>query len=427
MATPEVCEYDIGDLYSGVGLSMSAEAIDLSASVDGLSATERSVGERMSSKSSTTPGETPQGENPATQAPEHAAADPAAGFQRGRIVWGRPPQPVFRAGPLPRDEGLARLMAMPPHPQATKTTVKGSVATGVTGGGNIPQAARGPQGAGGQSTGQSGGLGGFSNVPQRPASPTPASPALAATKPVTQTGVLGGSLVPSAKLAVAPAAVPEIAPAKTADKVEPAPQIEEDIVVMSELEPVVAPRRPHEGTAIPAAAKVTAKTASAPSWGKWAVAGGALVVAAGALFWWMSREPAVPVVPVISPASVAPETVAPDVATGTGVDAAPAAVETIAAAPAVATPPSRAVTEPARASVLTPARTTVQAPVQAPVQASVQRPTPAESAPAPVAPPVVVQVPVEAPVLEQGPPPTTAAPTQSNPDAPVVTRPQKLD
>lgn len=380
----------------------------------------------MSSKSSTNTGETPQGENPASQVPVEPATDPAAGFQRGRIVWGRPPQPVFRAGPLPRDEGLARLMAMPPHPQATKPTVKGSVATGVTGGGNIPQAARAPnapqgapQSAGGASRGVGGGFGGFSNVPQRPATPTPAA------RPVPQAGVLGGSLVPAAKPAVVPAAAPETAPAKPADKVPP--QIEDDIVVMSELEPVVAPRRPRQDAPVSAAAPALDKTRtnSSPAWGKWAVAGGALLVAAGALFWWMNREPAVPAVapatPPVTSAAVAPVSVAPDVAVEAVPDAAPAPVDAIQTAPAVAAPASRTAPERGRPSV----PTTTQAPTSAPRTALAQSaPVPVAQ---PVAPPVVVQVPAEAPASEQAPRPTVAAPVEANPDAPVVTRPQKLD
>ncbi|MBN9480635.1 MAG: hypothetical protein J0I52_10375, partial [Bordetella sp.] len=47
-------------------------------------------------------------------APMQGAAEP---FRRGRITWGRPPQAVFHVGPLPRDEGLARLTAMPPYPK----------------------------------------------------------------------------------------------------------------------------------------------------------------------------------------------------------------------------------------------------------------------------------------------------------------------
>src|SRR5690606_28004048 len=41
-------------------------------------------------------------------------------FRRGQITWGRPPQAAFHVGPLPRDEGLARLTAMPPHPKPSQ-------------------------------------------------------------------------------------------------------------------------------------------------------------------------------------------------------------------------------------------------------------------------------------------------------------------
>ncbi|MBK1976783.1 hypothetical protein JIX58_13600, partial [Brevundimonas diminuta] len=52
------------------------------------------------------------------QSPETPSAPRAPEpFRRGQITWGRPPQAAFHVGPLPRDEGLARLTAMPPHPK----------------------------------------------------------------------------------------------------------------------------------------------------------------------------------------------------------------------------------------------------------------------------------------------------------------------
>ncbi|OMG52771.1 hypothetical protein, partial [Brevundimonas sp. ZS04] len=52
------------------------------------------------------------------QSPETQSAPRAPEpFRRGQITWGRPPQAAFHVGPLPRDEGLARLAAMPPHPK----------------------------------------------------------------------------------------------------------------------------------------------------------------------------------------------------------------------------------------------------------------------------------------------------------------------
>jgi len=429
LVAPRGCEYDIGDLYSGDGLTISVTAIDLSASVDGLPASERNVGERMSSKLSPNTGDTPQDEN--ASLPESAGMvpnDPAAGFQRGRIVWGRPPQPVFRAGPLPRDEGLARLIAMPPHPQAAKPTVKGSVASGVAGGSNIPQA---PRAAQPQPAPASRGLGNFSNVPQtsRPAPQGAAKPAAPAG------GILGGSLVPPAKPVAPLAAVtpqPEPKPVPQApQQAAPAPvapmPVAEEIVVMSELEPVVAPRRPVAG-ATQAEARmdcVSAKTSTA--WGRWAVAAGALIIAAGVVVWWMNREPEAPVAPQETVAA-APETV-------TSETAAPVASERLAPevsqnAPAVtqtATPtaavraPQRVTTEAPPRPAAAPVKTLSATPAARP--ATIQT-APASSQPAPV---VVVTPPAEAPVVEQGPAPTIAAPMQSNPDAPVVTRPQKLD
>ncbi|MEG1451535.1 hypothetical protein [Brevundimonas sp.] len=406
----------------------------MSASVDGLSATERNVGERMSSKSSSNSGpnngETPQGENPAAQPPvEGTTPDAAAGFQRGRIVWGRPPQPVFRAGPLPRDEGLARLMAMPPHPQAVKPTVKGSVATGsaaasgVAGGSNIPQAARTANPPQGAPRGGLTGLGGFSNVPQRPATPAPVGQTVTSPAEPAPARGLSGSLVPKAKPAT-PQAAPQITPQP--EPIQPAPQ--EDIVVMSELEPVVAPRRPVAGVVTDASVQTKPVAMKpAPAWGKWAVAAGALVVAAGALFWWMNREPSAPTVPDVAPQMTAPEVAAPETPpvapeTVTPTTAAPQPVD-VAPAPQQAAPqPARDVTAP---RVQTPSRN--QDRNLAPREVTPANP-PVVAAPAPTQPaPIVVQPPVEAPVVEQGPPPTAAAPAQTNPDAPVVTRPQKLD
>lgn len=390
----------------------------------------------MSSKSSTNigtnTGETPQGENPASQPPVEgmtpdADADAAAGFQRGRIVWGRPPQPVFRAGPLPRDEGLARLMAMPPHPQAVKPTVKGSVATGrvgpsgVAGGSNIPQAARTANPSQGAPRGGLTGLGGFSNVPQRPA--TQARPGQKATPPAEPAQVRGlsGSLVPKAKPAT-PQAAPQTTPLEAS--VQPAPQ--EDIVVMSELEPVVAPRRPVAG-AVAGASALTKPVSvnSSPAWGKWAVAAGALVVAAGALFWWMNREPSVPVPSDVAPQLTAPVAVAPEAPS-----VVPEAVITQNAPPLpveVAPAPQQATPQPSREASATRVQTPSRNPATAPGEAAPASPTAVTASATAQPAPIVVQPPVEAPVVEQGPPPTTAAPAQTNPDAPVVTRPQKLD
>lgn len=380
-------------------------------------------------KIDTNTGDAPQSEN--SSLPESAGMvpnDPAAGFQRGRIVWGRPPQPVFRAGPLPRDEGLARLIAMPPHPQAAKPTVKGSVASGVAGGSNIPQA---PRAARPQPAPASRGLGNFSNVPQapRPAPQGTAKPAAPAG------GILGGSLVPPAKPAAPLAAVtaqpepkpvPQAPPQAASAPVAPKP-VAEEIVVMSELEPVVAPRRPVAGTAEPAVRTDRAAAKTSVAWGKWAVAAGALIGAAGAVVWWMNRAPEAPVTPQETVAA-APETAISETAAPVAVEApapgvpqnAPTVTQTVA--PTAAAPaPQRATTEALRRPVAAPVATPSAAPASRPATTQT---VPAASQPAPI---VVVTPPVEIPVVEQGPAPTIAAPLPSDPDAPVVTRPQKLD
>ncbi|MEN5053569.1 hypothetical protein ABE406_12835, partial [Brevundimonas naejangsanensis] len=97
----------------------------------------------------------------------------SAPFRRGQITWGRPPQAAFHVGPLPRDEGLARLTAMPPHPKPPQ-----------------PKPAQ-PQPA-----------------QQTPPRSAPAAP-LSAPRP---SGVFGGSMVPRRQ------------PAPTAAPQPPAPQ-----------------------------------------------------------------------------------------------------------------------------------------------------------------------------------------------------------
>ena len=98
----------------------------------------------MSSTASNEP-QNPQSE-PAEKADNSVAPAAAQGpvpFRRGQIVWGRPPQTTFMAGPLPRDEGMARLMAMPPHPQPRPAPAPARpAASGLGNFSNVPQAPR---------------------------------------------------------------------------------------------------------------------------------------------------------------------------------------------------------------------------------------------------------------------------------------------
>ena len=351
--------------------------------------------------------------------------DDKGGFQRGRIVWGRPPEVVFRAGPLPRDEGMARLMAMGPHPQPKGPSVKGSVAAGNPmggGGSNIPQAAR-PAGAA---------------APVQPAQPQSAAP-----KPARQPAPLGGFSnvpMPRREPAPKPVASPEVLkpvaeaePVRT-EPVQPAVAHEEP---MSVLEPVVAKRKPQTVTAedaviVPAARTTQASSTKSSSRKFLWLAGAAVVAIAGAVLW-LNREPA-PSEPVMAPVETAPSETAP-LAETSPVEA----IEPEAAAPA--TP------EPTQPAPVASAQTPAKAPAAAPqTRTPTSTPAPvatAPRAPAPAAPvvrtpeAVVVQAPVaqppaqapvvQAPVAQDGPPPTQAERQNVDPDGPVVTRPQKLD
>lgn len=338
----------------------------------------------MSSKASTPPVEKAPTEGQAVP----PARIPNAGegvFHAGRVVWGRPPQVTFRAGPLPRDEGLARLMAMPPHPQPPKPKITGSTVTGA-------------------------GAGGFSNVPQPQRQPTaPAGPANAPVQ-ASKAGIFGNSLVPPPAAKPKPAA--PVAP--VAPKVEPA--VEKPI----ELEPITvfAKAAPDASPAMP-----VSRPAAQRGPGLW-IGVGAFVIAAGAAaIWWSSRSPEpAATVPVTSTEVSASEVVAPEAA-------APIVEDTIVAQEPVASAPvapatsapaqARPVSEPNRAAT-TPAR-----PQPTPTRAPVSQPLPEASTP----PPVVVVAPTDVvtPPVVDGPPPTVARPAETDPNAPVVTRPAKLD
>lgn len=358
----------------------------------------------MSSKADTP--STPRGEDHPARAPLPAvppARIPQVGegtFQKGRVVWGRPPAVTFRAGPLPRDEGLARLLAMPPHPQPKKPTVTGSTA--------ISPAKVAPTATG---------VGGFSNVPQKSA------------RPAASGGIFGNSLVPppaKPQPTVQPPVQPEPAPAQQPELVPPAaPQVVEprvETATVHELEPVVAVRPASPAVAAPVSEPAAPARSSRGVW----VAVGALVLVAGAAgLWWMSRDAAPEPVPVTRQPE-APAALAEPVAAEADVSEEPQAPE--AAAP-----------EPVRTQPQASAQTPVQAQVQPQARAEPAPRQPVREAPAtqreqaaqrePAAPPVVVVTPSEvtAPPVVEGPPPTTARPVPTDPDAPVVTRPTPLD
>lgn len=367
-----------------------------------------------------------------TQVPDTAADHPEtqpagnAPFQRGQIVWGRPPQAVFRAGPLPRDEGLARLLAMPPHPAPPKPMVRGSQAAGgtksIVGGSNIPQGA-------------------------------PRQAVTAGAKPATVSGagLMSGSLVPGAGMARPQPAKPQEATQPTVSAkpaqsetpvVEPtitAPATTE-IQVDSVLEPVVASSSRRVRPAVDVTEDTTQGAVDAqplspkPSRKKPSrlimAATAALVVAAGgAAIWWSQKgHPDNP--PFV-------EQTAPPVAesglpqtSGETPDPAPAAVDE-SELPAPETTASSQSAAPAPGANAQPAPAAPTASPPARPQPVPNRPASASEGANPSSAQAPVQVPAQdqatVPVVTVTPPPTAAAPQQNDPDAPVVTRPQKLD
>ncbi|MGH7028635.1 MAG: hypothetical protein ACREEF_15000, partial [Brevundimonas sp.] len=71
------------------------------------------------------------------------ADDQSVPFARRQVQWGRPPQTVFRAGPLPRGTGL-----MPPLPEAPKPAPRPAASRPASGGvfsGSLVPQRRAPQ------------------------------------------------------------------------------------------------------------------------------------------------------------------------------------------------------------------------------------------------------------------------------------------
>lgn len=401
-----------------------------------------------SPKSSENPSATPaEPQAPATTAtPQEGAGQP---FRRGQITWGRPPQAVFRAGPLPRDEGMARLMAMPPHPQAKPATprISGSSASGL-GGGNIPMAAQ------------------LSAAPAQAPQPAPKPAPQPAPQPaqpapsLRPANFLGGSLVPGANLprprpAPAPAPTPEAEPVKVP---EPAPEpVKNETIEAPRLEapaqptpePKPEPKSELQPTSATPEVVVPSRADDTPARSKLPLillaGAGVLALAAGAYLLSQNRaaDSAAPVPeqgavlegpsgevatlpePVVEgdAPSVAPAATATDTVSRSNPDLTPAPQ---AAAQRPATPAASATPAP-RPQATAPAASTPAprpAPQQAAPQTTPQTQIQTRPAPAQPAPVVTVTPPAAEP---SGPPPTVASAPPSDPDAPVVTRPQRLD
>lgn len=329
---------------------------------------------------------------PAT--PTASAAPDSVPFRPGFIVWGRPPAVTFKAGPLPRDEGMARLMAMPPYPQPAATgkpTVTGSTADG---------------------------LAGMALVGAPQPTPTPAQPAAPKARPasVHTNPTLVGSLVPGAG---------RIAPPKPLTPPAPAQPVQTDHAAEAEVVGAVVAEPigvvPHAMADVsPVERPLATKSAKrAIPWGVWLVVGLGALAAGGAALWFSQRAPTAPTqaesaisAPLSNPAPATATTASPAEpmsvpASVTGDEipqAARPAATPIVAAPAAATASPRAASP-------------------APLAARSSRPPAAQDGP------ILYdgEGAVAAPVSEPSPPPVAAAPAQNDPNVPIVTRPQRLD
>ncbi|CAN5206809.1 hypothetical protein BH09PSE1_BH09PSE1_07160 [soil metagenome] len=332
-------------------------------------------------------------------------------FMRRQVQWGRPPSTVFHAGPLPKAStthpmfGLDPDAAPAPVPARVPAPVPASGGSILTGS-MIPRAAPRSTPAPAREpvveVGEPEWVKAPVAVPARAEVPTPTPAALidptvrplpAASRPTVE---------PLPELPIAPAAV------ETTRAVE--------VPVQVETAPVVAPSY----------ARPRAKRSRTPLYVGAAVV--VLAVVAGGV--WLTVRPGAPEAP--SAAAVTPPVVtAPPVIA----EVAPTSPESVAEAapspaPLVFAPvapfsraaePRAAVTRPA----VVPARATPTPAASAP---RAVQPARAAAAPTPqrVAPPAIVVQPLTV-TPAPSPPPTAARPTQTDPDAPISTRPQPLD
>jgi hypothetical protein len=377
---------------------------------------------------------------PTGAAPGAAAPEP---FVRGRIVWGRPPETVFRAGPLPRAPQSWSQAAQRP---ATPPTPTPHPATNIFTGSMIPtRVVPTPE----------------PELPgEKPLSPepdaadleAPAEPVAARPRRARKAAVVPDPVPtpePAPEAAVAPAV--EDAPVVEA-YAEPEPLAEPVMETIVEPEPIrpapsarptveiiVEPEAPEQidtlppplsgattGPADPRAipsvvvtptlyARVEAVMEKVKTNDTWRIAAvaGAVVVIAG--FVWLATLPAgdAPALDMDAPPPAAPGAeVLPPVETApipaTEAPPQPGAVQTEAEATPAPTP------APARVEPTRPA---------APTTAPALSPASGGNAPAvePARPPVIETAPL---VVT---PPTAASPAPTDPDAPIETRPQPLN
>ncbi len=367
-------------------------------------------------------------------------------FVRGRIVWGRPPETVFRAGPLPR---APQTWGQPAPSSAPQPRPAGNILTGSM---VPPRAAPAPE---------------RELLPgERPLAPdpdaapeTPVEPAAAKPRRARKTAPLATPEVETpvveAPAVETPIVEAPIVEAYSEPSAEPGPEsIIETIVEPEPVRPAAAPAptveiivepeapeqidtlppplsdatvSPADPRAMPSVvvtptlyARVEAvmeKVKTNDTWRIAAVAGAVIVVAG---FVWLATLPAgdAPVLDMDAPPPAAPGAAA----------AAAAGAETslpAEAAPSPSEAPPPAIVEPEAATARSEA-------TRAPTRAEPAPPVPPRAAststPRVTSPPAEAAVP---PVIQTAPlvvePPTAAAPAPTDPDAPIETRPQPLN
>lgn len=313
-------------------------------------------------------------------------------FARGRIQWGRPPQTTFRVGPLPSAG------ATPPPPRSAS-------AAGILTGSMIPSA--------------------------RPAESAPLAPEESIAAPVE-----AEAIVPPPPLDPEPEPVVE----PVFEAVAPEPVVEPEPVVTPEPEPVAAARPqeiviepeaaepavtvpPLSGEAKPAArprelpsvvvtptlyATMGAAVQKVTKGDRWTVVAGVVAVVVIGGFIWLATLP--------GPRPVA-EGPTPLAAGAAPLDDTPLVEETFAPAEVEDSAPAARAPAAAAPVAATPAPATV-----APRRPATTPATPIVIAPTQTAPRPYIET---APLVID--PPTPAEPAETDPDAPIVTRPQPLD
>lgn len=313
-----------------------------------------------------------------SETPEGPSEDrPTEPFARGRIQWSRPPQPVFHAGPLP--QGRSRPQARPAP----------GVGGGILSGSMIPQARSAP-------------------VPEPEPEPEAAPPPLVEDVVVESPPEPVAAATPEAEtVAAQPAPEPRpVEPEIVIEAAPPEPEVTEPLPSSGKAKPGTRTRSLPSVVVTPAIyASVGAAMQKVAKNDRGLLAAGVAAVAVIGGFVWLATLPAPQPVDQ-GPTPMIAET--PTLTEEGLTEDAPPAAATAPAPAAVARPTPAPVT--ARAQAPEPRPTTRPAPV-------VVTPRSVETAPRPYieTAPLVVE------------PPTPAAPPPSDPEAPIVTRPQPLD